>query len=72
MVVEISSPIFKCPDDEAVFLSRVHGVSGYESLIGTGSRLRLTLNSPDETKALTQIQEICDMWHTTFTLSTTE
>jgi len=33
MLVQIVDPIFKCAVDEEVFISRLHGMSTYQSVI---------------------------------------
>jgi hypothetical protein len=66
MKIEISGPFFKCEEDENIFFSRLYSLPGYDSVVGKGSYLYLTLKHDSKNQALNQVQEICDFWNTTY------
>lgn len=66
MLIEIPGPVFKCEEDENIFFSRLSEIPGFDSVNGKGLNLYLTLaENPDES-ILEALQEICNMWGTTF------
>jgi hypothetical protein len=66
MLFEIAAPVFRCADDENIFLSRLCELPGYDKVIVKGRNLHLQISAnPDET-LIAQLQEICNFWHTTF------
>lgn len=66
MVIEIPAPVFKCAEDENVFFSRIYGLPGYDHIEGQGRNLCLTLKNHPEEAAVEELQEICNIWNTTF------
>lgn len=68
MLVEITAPVFKCAEDERVFLTRLRELSGYQSVVGKDQRFHLTLAGVSEEQVLAQLGEVCAIWHTQFEL----
>ena len=68
MNVEIVSPVCKCPYDEKIFFSRLKDISGYQSALGKGSNLRLSFVGGSDEFVVSELQKICDMWNTSFSV----
>lgn len=66
MLIEISDPVFKCEADKNVFFSRIYEIPGYDSIIGKGVNLYLTLTGNSKEAVIEELQVICDIWGTTF------
>lgn len=66
MLIEISGPVFRCEEDEKVFFSRLYGMPNYDSVIGKGLNLYLTLTENSKETVIEELQAICNMWGTTF------
>ena len=66
MIIEIEGPAFKCADDRKIFVSRLAEIPGYESVLGSGSMLRLTTAGSPEELVANELQKICDVWNTSF------
>ena len=66
MLIEIPGPVFKCKDDENIFFSRLSEIPGFDSATGKGENLYLTLSENTGETVLAELQEICNMWGTTF------
>lgn len=66
MIFTITKPVFKCSDDENIFFERIYALNGYESVIGEGSALYLTVCDSSTKEATAEIQDICKIWNTTF------
>lgn len=64
--VEIVGPVFKCAEDENIFFSRLYDLKGYVNVVGKGLNLYLKFESEFTRECLTELQEICDIWNTTF------
>ncbi|MAY03200.1 MAG: hypothetical protein CMQ38_09535 [Gammaproteobacteria bacterium] len=66
MLIKISSPVFKCADDENIFFSRLAALPGYSHVIQKGPELQLYLKDELDSKASKTLQEICDTWGATY------
>ena len=66
MIIEIEKPVFKCEDDQAIFLGRLSSLPGYDHVIGKEQTLKMTINGHSEKAMLEELQEICHIWNTTF------
>lgn len=66
MIIEITAPVCKCAEDETIFFSRLRGIPGYDNVVGKGLNLYLTLEIASEKEVIDALQDICNMWNTTF------
>jgi len=66
MLFEIVSPVFRCADDEDVFLSRLCELPCYDKVVVKGRNLYLHIAADADGVLIDQLQEICSFWHTTF------
>lgn len=66
MKIEILRPIFKCEEDENIFFSRLYSLPGYDTVVGKGRSLYLTLKNGSENATVNKVQETCDIWNTTY------
>jgi len=66
MLIEIVAPVCKCAEDETIFFSRLRSIPGYDNVVGKGLNLHLTLEVESEKEVISELQEICNMWDTTF------
>jgi hypothetical protein len=68
MLIEIAGPVFKCEDDKNIFFSRLYEMPNFEGVVGLGTSFHLTLTDiPGET-VMVELQTVCDMWGTNFTV----
>ncbi|WP_067867279.1 hypothetical protein [Neptuniibacter marinus] len=68
MLIQIVDPIFKCAVDEEVFISRLHGMSTYQSVFRRNDTYQLRLAGPLDKTENDELQEICDIWGADFNL----
>lgn len=68
MVIKIAEPVFKCGEDEDIFFDRIYALPGYETVIGRDRNLYLSIKELSGKIAAEELQEICDIWNTTFTI----
>jgi hypothetical protein len=66
--VEIGKPVFKCQEDESIFLTRLTELTGFETLLDNKISFYLFLSTTETSKTLESLQEICDLWYTSYTL----
>jgi len=66
MLVEITAPVFKCAEDERVFLTRLRELPGYQGVVGRDQRYQLTLAGVSEGEVQEQLGEVCAIWHTRY------
>jgi len=66
MIIEIAAPIFKCKADQNIFFSRLHELTSFNKVIGKGINVYLTLTNPPEQDDFEILEEICNIWGTTF------
>jgi hypothetical protein len=66
MKIEILAPVFKCAEDESIFFSRLYSLPGYDSVVGKDRILYLILEDGSANVAINEVQEICDIWNTTY------
>lgn len=66
MEIEIVVPTFKCEEDEKIFFSRLHGIDGFEGVVGKGFNLHLSLIAKSGEGQIRELQSICNMWGTSF------
>jgi len=66
MIIEIPGPVFKCDEDENIFFSRLYAMPGFNGVTGKGLNLYLTLTDHAQETVIDELQEICNMWGTTF------
>ncbi len=64
--VEIVGPVFKCEEDENIFFSRLYALQGYVNVVGKGLNLYLKLKTEFAQECLVELEEICNIWNTTF------
>ena len=65
-VVAIAGPVFRCAEDEHVFLSRLRGLTGVVGVVGRDGGFYLTLAGKPHATMANELREICNMWHATF------
>lgn len=68
MKVEIGKSVFKCQEDESIFLTRLAELPGFEKLLDNKISFYLFLSVIERSHALESLQEICDLWHTSYIL----
>lgn len=68
MKVTITSPIFKCREDEQVFLSQLRAVPGFEQVTGMNNQFVLALASDEAAFPSSELQALCNRWNTQFQL----
>lgn len=66
MQIEIDIPIFKCKEDQKVFLSRLSGLPNFAKLDADDCKYLLTLTASNVEMAIQELQKISYMWGTTF------
>lgn len=66
MIIEITGPVFRCKEDENIFLSRLYELPYFINLINKGVNLHLTLKECTKEEVMDAVQLVCDMWGTTF------
>ena len=66
MLIEIIIPIFKCKEDQKVFLARLSGLPNFGKVDVDGFKYYLTLTDAKAEPVVTELHEICNMWGTTF------
>lgn len=64
--VEIIVPIFRCEADKRIFFSRLYELKGFESLAAKDTKWYLELKVRSVDDSVSELQEICDMWHADF------
>ena len=68
-IVEITKPVFKCKEDENIFLMRLSEVSDCENIIDKNSHFLLVTRASNLQLIETQIQEICDIWNSSYKIT---
>ena len=66
MHIEILYPIFRCQDDEDVFLARLRELPGFSGIVRNESNLYLTLEGGIGSDVLQTVDEICHHWNISF------
>ncbi len=66
MYIEIAGLIFKCAEDENIFMSRLYELQSIDSVVSKGANVYLTLNNLFNDAVLEEVQIICDIWGSTF------
>jgi hypothetical protein len=66
MLIQIIGPVFRCKDDEAVFLSRLYELSNYKNISQKGLNFHLTLTNNPIAQVFEELQAICNIWGTSF------
>ena len=65
MLIEISTPVFKCEEDRRVFFSRLYSLHQYDDVIAKGQNLALTLSENKPISVMHELKALCDMWGAT-------
>lgn len=63
-------PIFKCQTDEGVFFQRLSAISGIQKVIEHEDKITVSISDQPQNTTLEQLHDIANMWHITFTLTT--
>ncbi|MAT94222.1 MAG: hypothetical protein CME59_16695 [Halioglobus sp.] len=66
MQFEITRPVFRCAEDEQIFLGRLQALPGLESVAGNDTHILLRLAPGAEAVVVAQLSEICALWHTRY------
>lgn len=69
-LVTISAPVFKCREDEQVFLSQLRAIPGFLNTIGLDGKYILALSCDEVNVPSKELQALCATWHTRFQLQT--
>lgn len=65
-IIKIIKPVFKCEEDENIFLMRLSEISACENVMDKNSHFLLVSGVTDLSLIETEIQEICDIWNSTY------
>lgn len=67
--LKIIKPVFKCKEDENIFLMRLAEVSFCEKIIDKDNYFVLVSKTSDSQLMETQVQEICDIWNSSYKIT---
>lgn len=67
--IEIIKPVFKCEEDKNIFLMRLSEVSDCENIIDKNNHFLLVTRACNLQLIETQIQEICDIWNSSYKIT---
>lgn len=69
IALKIIKPVFKCKEDENIFMMRLAEVPFCEKIIDKDNHFLLVSKTCDLQLMETQVQEICDIWNSAYKIT---
>ncbi len=66
MNIELSAPVFRCREEEAIFYERLSALAGCEKVVVCTQCVAVTIGDDCAARALDELGEICAIWNLSF------
>ncbi len=63
MEIVMTRPVFKCAEDEVIFLARVKELPGFDYVLTKEQKLYLNFSDTPEPSTLVLLEDICAQWN---------